>query len=86
MGEPGGEGVEMQICAEGITTRPFPLQDKDEHLELMDGVLVDLLVSKWNTYVKFRSCYLTHPAAPKDAEFDFKLLLQCRVANNAVMP
>ncbi|KAL0276082.1 UNVERIFIED_CONTAM: hypothetical protein PYX00_003742 [Menopon gallinae] len=28
--------------------------EKDEHLELMDGVLVDLLVAKWNTYVKFR--------------------------------
>ncbi|KAK6631831.1 hypothetical protein RUM43_013897 [Polyplax serrata] len=28
--------------------------EKDEHLELMDGVLVDLLVAKWSTYVKFR--------------------------------
>ncbi|XP_065210023.1 transient receptor potential cation channel subfamily V member 5 isoform X2 [Planococcus citri] len=28
--------------------------DKDEHLELMDGVLVDLLNAKWNTFVKFR--------------------------------
>lgn len=26
--------------------------DKDEHLELMDGVLVDLLNAKWNTFVK----------------------------------
>lgn len=29
-------------------------QDKDEHLELMDGVLVDLLNAKWNTFVKSR--------------------------------
>ncbi|KYN30196.1 Transient receptor potential cation channel subfamily V member 5 [Trachymyrmex cornetzi] len=28
--------------------------DKDEHLELMDGVLVDLLHAKWNTFVKSR--------------------------------
>ncbi|RLU24512.1 hypothetical protein DMN91_002601 [Ooceraea biroi] len=28
--------------------------EKDEHLELMDGVLVDLLNAKWNTFVKFR--------------------------------
>ncbi|KDR23153.1 Transient receptor potential cation channel subfamily V member 5, partial [Zootermopsis nevadensis] len=28
--------------------------DKDEHLELMDGVLVDLLNAKWNAFVKFR--------------------------------
>ncbi|KAJ9591720.1 hypothetical protein L9F63_001748, partial [Diploptera punctata] len=28
--------------------------DKDEHLELMDGMLVDLLNAKWNTFVKFR--------------------------------
>ncbi|XKL66119.1 hypothetical protein PGB90_009539 [Kerria lacca] len=28
--------------------------DKDEHLELMDGVLIDLLNAKWNTFVKFR--------------------------------
>lgn len=26
--------------------------DKDEHLELMDGVLIDLLNAKWNTFVK----------------------------------
>ncbi|ERL84850.1 hypothetical protein D910_02274 [Dendroctonus ponderosae] len=26
--------------------------DKDEHLELLDGVLVDLLNAKWNTFVK----------------------------------
>lgn len=26
--------------------------DKDEHLELMDGVLVDLLNAKWNSFVK----------------------------------
>ena len=29
-------------------------QDKDEHLELMDGTLVDLLHAKWNAFVKFR--------------------------------
>jgi hypothetical protein len=29
-------------------------QDKDEHLELMDGMLVDLLNAKWNAFVKFR--------------------------------
>lgn len=29
-------------------------QDKDEHLELMDGVLIDLLNAKWNTFVKFK--------------------------------
>lgn len=28
--------------------------DKDEHLELMDGVLIDLLKVKWNTFVKRR--------------------------------
>ncbi|XP_059608807.1 transient receptor potential cation channel subfamily V member 5 [Phlebotomus argentipes] len=28
--------------------------DKDEHLELMDGVLIDLLKVKWNTFVKSR--------------------------------
>lgn len=28
--------------------------EKDEHLELMDGILVDLLNAKWNTFVKFR--------------------------------
>ncbi|XP_011866570.1 PREDICTED: transient receptor potential cation channel subfamily V member 5 [Vollenhovia emeryi] len=28
--------------------------DKDEHLELMDGMLIDLLNAKWNTFVKFR--------------------------------
>ncbi|KAG8249026.1 hypothetical protein J6590_029376 [Homalodisca vitripennis] len=28
--------------------------EKDEHLELMDGVLVDLLHAKWNAFVKFR--------------------------------
>ncbi|XP_011500278.1 PREDICTED: transient receptor potential cation channel subfamily V member 5 [Ceratosolen solmsi marchali] len=28
--------------------------DKDEHLELMDGVLIDLLNAKWNTFVKSR--------------------------------
>lgn len=30
------------------------LQEKDEHLELMDGVLIDLLNAKWNTFVKFK--------------------------------
>lgn len=28
--------------------------DKDEHLELLDGVLIDLLKTKWNTFVKLR--------------------------------
>ncbi|RZF47774.1 hypothetical protein LSTR_LSTR006038 [Laodelphax striatellus] len=28
--------------------------DKDEHLDLMEGVLVDLLHAKWNAFVKFR--------------------------------
>ncbi|KAK0165798.1 hypothetical protein PV328_004286 [Microctonus aethiopoides] len=28
--------------------------EKDEHLELMDGVLVDLLNAKWNTFIKSR--------------------------------
>lgn len=28
--------------------------DKDEHLELLDGVLIDLLKTKWNTFVKSR--------------------------------
>nr|CAH7722831.1 unnamed protein product [Callosobruchus chinensis] len=28
--------------------------DKDEHLELLDGVLIDLLHAKWNTFVKFK--------------------------------
>nr|XP_033327234.1 transient receptor potential cation channel subfamily V member 5 [Megalopta genalis] len=28
--------------------------EKDEHLELMDGILIDLLNAKWNTFVKSR--------------------------------
>lgn len=28
--------------------------DKDEHLELLDGILIDLLKTKWNTFVKSR--------------------------------
>lgn len=28
------------------------LQDKDEHLDLLEGVLIDLLKTKWNTFVK----------------------------------
>lgn len=28
--------------------------DKDEHLKLLDGVLIDLLKTKWNTFVKSR--------------------------------
>lgn len=28
--------------------------DKDEHLELMDGILIDLLKTKWDTFVKSR--------------------------------
>lgn len=32
----------------------FFFQDKDEHLELMDGVLVDLLKTKWEAFVKRR--------------------------------
>ncbi|XP_053981188.1 transient receptor potential cation channel subfamily V member 5 [Hylaeus volcanicus] len=28
--------------------------EKDEHLELMDGILIDLLNAKWDTFVKFR--------------------------------
>ncbi|CAG9827228.1 unnamed protein product [Diabrotica balteata] len=28
--------------------------DKDEHLELLDGLLIDLLNAKWNTFVKFK--------------------------------
>ncbi|KPJ13765.1 Transient receptor potential cation channel subfamily V member 5 [Papilio machaon] len=28
--------------------------EKDEHLELLDGMLIDLLKTKWNTFVKFR--------------------------------
>lgn len=32
----------------------FVYQEKDEHLELMDGVLIDLLHAKWNAFVKFR--------------------------------
>ncbi|KOC68960.1 Transient receptor potential cation channel subfamily V member 6 [Habropoda laboriosa] len=28
--------------------------ERDEHLELMDGILVDLLNAKWNTFVKSR--------------------------------
>ncbi|XP_073946803.1 transient receptor potential cation channel subfamily V member nanchung [Choristoneura fumiferana] len=39
--------------------------EKDEHLELLEGMLIDLLKTKWNTFVKFRfyrqfilfSCY-----------------------------
>lgn len=42
-----------------------PLQEKDEHLGLLEGMLIDLLKTKWNTFVKFRfyrqfilfSCY-----------------------------
>ncbi|CAH0722828.1 unnamed protein product, partial [Brenthis ino] len=28
--------------------------EKDEHLELLEGMLIDLLKTKWNTFVKFR--------------------------------
>ncbi|CAG9853902.1 unnamed protein product [Phyllotreta striolata] len=28
--------------------------DKDEHLALLDGLLIDLLNAKWNTFVKFK--------------------------------
>lgn len=28
------------------------LKDKDEHLDLLEGVLIDLLKTKWNTFVK----------------------------------
>ncbi|GBP18545.1 Transient receptor potential cation channel subfamily V member 6 [Eumeta japonica] len=39
--------------------------EKDEHLDLLEGMLIDLLKTKWNTFVKFRfyrqfilfSCY-----------------------------
>lgn len=30
------------------------LQDKLNHLEMMDGVILDLLNAKWNSFVKFR--------------------------------
>lgn len=30
------------------------MKDKYEHLELLDGVLIDLLKTKWNTFVKYR--------------------------------
>lgn len=30
------------------------LKEKDEHLELLEGMLIDLLKTKWNTFVKFR--------------------------------
>jgi hypothetical protein len=29
-------------------------KDDEDHLELLDGVLVDLLTHKWDTYLKFR--------------------------------
>lgn len=29
-------------------------QEKDEHLELLEGMLIDLLKTKWNSFVKFR--------------------------------
>lgn len=32
----------------------FFVQDKLEHLELLDGVVIDLLKTKWNTFVKRR--------------------------------
>lgn len=32
----------------------FCSQEKDEHLELLEGMLIDLLKTKWNTFVKFR--------------------------------
>ncbi|GLH11320.1 Transient receptor potential cation channel subfamily V member 6 [Gryllus bimaculatus] len=38
--------------------------DKDEHLELMEGFLVDLLHAKWNTFVKFRPGPQQHPTSP----------------------
>lgn len=37
------------------------LQDKDEHLDLLEGVLIDLLKTKWETFVKakfYRQFYL----------------------------
>jgi hypothetical protein len=30
----------------------FFVQDKDEHLDLLEGVLIDLLKTKWNVFVK----------------------------------
>lgn len=32
----------------------YLLQDKLEHLELLDGVVIDLLKTKWDTFVKSR--------------------------------
>lgn len=37
------------------------MQDKDEHLDLLEGVLIDLLKTKWETFVKakfYRQFYL----------------------------
>lgn len=36
------------------------MQEKDEHLELMDGVLIDLLNAKWNAFVKNRYVVLIY--------------------------
>jgi hypothetical protein len=44
------------ISCQIILQSMFAFQDKDEHLQLMDGVLVDLLNAKWNTFVKFIHC------------------------------
>ncbi|XP_015609265.1 transient receptor potential cation channel subfamily V member 5 isoform X2 [Cephus cinctus] len=41
--------------------------DKDEHLELMDGVLVDLLNAKWNTFVKSSFTLRPGPSASQTA-------------------
>ena len=42
------------ILEEEIYSIAFNLQDKLEHLELLDGVVIDLLKTKWDTFVKKR--------------------------------
>ncbi|KAL3281599.1 hypothetical protein HHI36_004806 [Cryptolaemus montrouzieri] len=43
----------QDVEAGGIDPKRWRV-DKDEHLELLDGVLIDLLKTKWNTFVKFK--------------------------------
>jgi hypothetical protein len=52
-------------------------QDLDEHLDLMEGMLVDLLHAKWNTFVKFRLIFAT--SIDKNDKIKFQVLPSVRV-------
>lgn len=49
----------LTVCETHLISEYF--QDKDEHLDLLEGVLIDLLKTKWETFVKakfYRQFYL----------------------------